>query len=592
MIRRSRPFHIVHSAGFAALFCLLASRSAFSADPTTLPAGNDPQEVVATLESSIPDLMSKNRIPGLQAALIDQGEVIWSRGFGLMNVTTREPVTAETIFEAASMTKPLFAYTVMRMVDDGLLDLTTPLVEYLPEKLIETHLGHPLSEPGFRRDWFEKIDARSVLSHSSGMPHGDDRPPYPLFFEPGTDFRYSAEGYYLLQRVIEHLKQKLVEDIVDEYVLQPLGMRDSWLVWKNEFEHRIASGHDLLGQPQDHRRRRLAHSAASLYTTASDYARFVAAVLNRQLLTESTHQQFLTSQSTMDEDRGLTWSLGFGLQKDAKGTAFWQWGDYGIFRNYIIAYPEHKMALVYLSNSYQGLMICPQMVKLALGGEARGSDFLGYNDLDPVREIAWAIQDKAPAVIDTLLPDMMRRFPEELTVEAISELAGSLNGAGLRQEAQSLYLFQIRQHPDTAKVFNDMGRFLAERGDLAQARDTYKKGRDRAQNEEADAATTQWGLDYIQALDQPIALTEDYLHPLAGNYGPREVIYERGQLYYRAEGEPIDFRRKLFPLTNDTFMIEGSMKIRLRFVLGEDGRATKIIRMFDSGYRFGSNRGQ
>ena len=592
MIYLSRPFRVIHATGFTALFSLLVSHAVFSAEPTSLGDGHNPQKIIAKLESSIPDLMSKNRIPGLQAALIDQGEVIWSRGFGLMNVTTREPVTEDTIFEAASMTKPLFAYTVMRMVDDGLLDLTTPLVEYLPEELAERHLGHPLSEPGFRQDWFEKIDARSALSHSSGMPHGEDRPPYPLFFEPGTDFRYSAEGYYLLQRVIEHLKQKLVEDIVDEYVLQPLGMRDSWLVWKNAFEHRIASGHDLLGQPQDHRRRRLAHSAASLYTTASDYARFVAAVLNRQLLTESTYQQFLTSQSTMDEDRGLTWSLGFGLQKDAKGTAFWQWGDYGIFRNYIIAYPENKMALVYLSNSYQGLTICPQMVKLALGGEARGSDFFGYNDLDPVREISWAIQDKGPAVIDTLLPDMKRRFPEELTVEAISELAGSLSGAGLRQEAQTLYSFQIRQHPDNGKVFNDLGRFLAERGDLAQARDTYKRGQDRAQKEEADAATTQWGLDYIQAMDQPIPLTEDYLHPLAGNYGPRDVIYEEGQLYYRAEGEPIDFRRKLFPLTNDIFMIEGSMKIRLQFVLGEDGRATKIIRMFDSGYRFESNRGQ
>ena len=564
----------------------------FSAEPTSLGDGHDPQKIIAKLESSIPDLMSHNRIPGLQAALIDQGEVIWSRGFGLMNVTTGEPVTEETIFEAASMTKPLFAYTVMRMVDDGLLDLTTPLVEYLPEELIETHLGHPLSKLEFRRDWFERIDARSVLSHSSGMPHGEDRPPYPLFFEPGTDFRYSAEGYYLLQRVIEHLKKKLVEDIVDEYVLQPLGMRDSWLVWRDDFEHRIASGHDLLGQPQDKRRRRLAHSAASLYTTASDYARFVTAVLNRQLLSEKTHRQFLTSQSTMDEDKGLTWSLGFGLQEDVSGTAFWQWGDYGIFRNYIIAYPDRKTALVYLSNSYQGLTICSEMAKLAVGGEALGCDFFGYRDPDPVREIAWAIQDKGSAVIDTLLPDRKRQFPEELTVEAISELAGSLSGAGLWQEAQALFMFQIRQNPDNAKVFYDLGRFLAERGNLAQARDTFKMGRDRAQNEEVDAATTQWGLDYIQALDQPISLTEDYLNNLAGNYGPREVIYEEGQLYYRAEGEPIDFRRKLFPLTNDIFMIEGSVKIRLQFVLGADGRATKIIRMFDSGYRFASNRGQ
>ena len=298
--------------------------------------------LAAELQGLIPPLLKRARIPGLQIALIRDGRIAWHRSFGVRNAATSETVTDETIFEAASLTKPLFAYYVMKLVDQGVIGLDRPLVGWLPAEFVEKFIGHPLGEKGFRRDWFEKITARSILSHSSGMPQGEGGIPYPLFFEPGTSWKYSAEGYLFLQKAVEHLKGSPLERLMQEEVLDPLGMTRSCLVWKAEFETTMANGHGLFVKPEAFRKRTEAHAGASLYTTAEDYAKFVAAVLNGRDLRPESCREMLTRQIDLGEEKGLGWCLGFGTQNDANGRAIWQWGDFGIFRNYVIAYPGEK----------------------------------------------------------------------------------------------------------------------------------------------------------------------------------------------------------------------------------------------------------
>jgi len=161
--------------------------------PAPLPpllAGKDLGAITSDLQVLIPSLMTKARIPGLQIALIRDGRIAWRQGFGVRDTKTGAAVTDETIFEAASLTKPLFAYYVLKLVDQGVLSLDRPLAGYLPPEEIVKILGHALEEKGFHREWFEKITARHVLSHSSGFPHGETGRPYPLAFEPGTKGRY------------------------------------------------------------------------------------------------------------------------------------------------------------------------------------------------------------------------------------------------------------------------------------------------------------------------------------------------------------------------------------------------------------------
>ena len=165
---------VVRSAWLSILvLTLLFAGFASATEVQPLKLDKDPGAIISDLETLAPQLLEKGRVPGLQIALIQNGEIVWSKGFGVMSLESREPVTSETIFEAASLTKPFFAYAVMILVDEGVLDLDTPIIEYLPAEEIEKMLGHPLDTEGFRLDWFETITARHNLSHSAGMHHGE-----------------------------------------------------------------------------------------------------------------------------------------------------------------------------------------------------------------------------------------------------------------------------------------------------------------------------------------------------------------------------------------------------------------------------------
>ncbi|HSQ79022.1 MAG TPA: serine hydrolase domain-containing protein, partial [Candidatus Bathyarchaeia archaeon] len=199
--------------------------------------------VTAGLNASIPGLMKKAQIPGLQIALVRDGRVAWHQNYGVKNATTGARVTDETIFEAASLTKPLFAYLVMKLVDEGLIDLDRPFHLYFTREEIEKGLGHSLDAPGFKRAWFEKITTRHILSHSGGLPHGEGGEVVPIFFEPGTKWKYSATGYEYFQYAVEKLKGRKLDAIVQEYVLGPLGMSRSSMVWRPGYEETMANCH-------------------------------------------------------------------------------------------------------------------------------------------------------------------------------------------------------------------------------------------------------------------------------------------------------------------------------------------------------------
>ncbi len=290
-------------------------------------AGKQKDALVADLESALPGLIKEADIPGMSIAVIRDGKLLWSGAFGIKSALTKEPVSEDTIFEAASLTKPYFAYYVMKLVEAGELDLDKPLVGYVPrDYLVKNYIEHPWELEGFRRDWFEKITARMVLSHSSGLPHGDPRRPLPIFFEPGTKYRYSADGYFYLQKVVEYLKGKPLEALMKEAVIDPLGMTSSSLVWEDRYETRAAVGHDFFGVTDGKFRKRTeAHAAATLYTTAKDYARFVMAVLNDDGLKPATVREMLKPQIPVAQD--ISWGLGFGQETTSAGQAFWQWGD-------------------------------------------------------------------------------------------------------------------------------------------------------------------------------------------------------------------------------------------------------------------------
>jgi len=333
---------------------------------------------ILQLEKDVPELMKKDGVPGLAMAVIRDGKTTWVHGFGIKEATTGQPVTVETVFEAASLSKPVFAYGVLKLVEQGKLGLDVPLTTYLPKPYIA----------GDER--LVKITARIVLSHRTGFPNwrGDDGL-LPIYFTPGERFSYSGEGYIYLQRVVEQITGKPLNEYMTEAVFTPLGMTSSSYVWRPDFDALTATGHDSGGKPTELWKPKEAGAASTLNTTVKDYALFVEAVLNGKGLKPATLREMETPQIALDPEcricikrepkqlsKNLFWGLGWGIQRKDGSDVLWHWGDNGSFKCFVMADPKKKSGVVMFANSENGLVLAQPVIDEAMGTELLAFDWL------------------------------------------------------------------------------------------------------------------------------------------------------------------------------------------------------------------------
>lgn len=366
---------------------------------------------VTRLEQMIPRLMSEAEIPGLSIALIRDSKMIWSHGFGVANSETKAPVNASTVFEAASLTKPVFAYAVLKLVDSGKLDLDTPLVKYLPGRY---DVG---DDPRL-----DQITARHVLSHTTGFPNWRPRGAEKLkmYFVPGHHFSYSGEGFVYLSKVVEHITGEPTDAFVKRVVFDPLEMKSSSMVWRNDYESLKTFTHDWVGGVSGRGKPEKANAAASLHTTANDYANFVIAMLKGTGLKPKTASLMLTPQSTVTDagafnlntqdpklSNNVLWGLGWGLEKTADGTAFWHWGDNGDTKAFVLASPKRKTGLVMFANSANGLSMINELVASAMGADQPALAWLNLEQHNSYRLLLLKAIVKSDA--ETALADYRQR---------------------------------------------------------------------------------------------------------------------------------------------------------------------------------------
>lgn len=336
------------------------------------------------------------------------GKLVWERYEGVSDVSTREPVTAESLFPAASLGKPVFAYAAMRLVDDGTLDLDRPLKSYVAD--------HAPADP--RGD---KVTARHVLSHTSGFRNwrGSMNQPLVPEFEPGSRFRYSGEGFYYLQRAVEKITAGAFEQFMQQRLFGPFGMRSSTYAWRDDTDARLVTGHDrgsaARSQSRDFAGRLLQYaraqdrplssfthedivaamaaikpsppplpnfmipnSAGSLLTTVTDYAAFLNHVLapsgHAAEVAPGTVRQMLAPATRINT--AISWSLGWGLEGHEGRDYIWHWGDNGNFKNFVLAHLPSRSAIVVFTNGHNGLRVAEAVVAAASGHEHPAFDWL------------------------------------------------------------------------------------------------------------------------------------------------------------------------------------------------------------------------
>ncbi len=440
------------------------------------------RDLVANLDRRIPELMRAGEVPGLSVALIRGAKLVWVKGYGLrggpMNFQTVED---STVFEAASLSKPVFAYAVLRLVEQGKLDLDAPLSRYLPAPYIED-------------DRLKLITARRVLSHTTGFPNWRPRgKPLTIHFTPGERFSYSGEGFVYLQNVVERLTGQPLEEFMQKTVFGPLGMKDSSYVWQKPYDAQAAVGHGTAGEAAPKGKPSKGNAAASLHTTAGDYARYMLAVMKGTGLKRATVREMLTPHSRINENcrsqcldpkepprlsAALTWGLGVGLQRTRSGEAFWHWGDNSVFKCYMLAYPRRKTGLVVFTNSTNGLAIVPEIVALALGGPQPALDWLKYPTYDsPGARLFQAIRrDGAQAALQAY----RKRRDANPKTESISEQ--DMNGLGyaflrMKKTAEAVEVFKLNvaAFPNSFNVYDSLGEAHMAAGDKALAIENYER---------------------------------------------------------------------------------------------------------------------
>jgi len=355
----------------------------------------------AELEAFIVETMEKAGVTGLSCAIINDSEIVYQKAFGVRDAEAGIANDEETIFAAASFSKPVFAYLVVLLAEEGVIDLDKPLVEYLGQPLPD----YPAYADLEGDERYRELTARMVLSHSTGFPNWrflTEDGKLSIMFPPGTRFSYSGEGIVLLQMVVEEIIGQNLEALAQEKIFGPLGMTSSSYVWQEAYADNCALPHDEYGRPQRLNKRETADAAGSMTTTAGDYARFVAALLNAEGERKASIDKMLepqiaiTSQSMFgpgawqeaDEDRGisLSWGLGWGRFNSERGPAFFHTGhDFG-WQNYTVTYPDQGIGIVLLSNSDNFESVAQEIVEKAIGDTYSPFGWLGYVPFDPSQQ--------------------------------------------------------------------------------------------------------------------------------------------------------------------------------------------------------------
>lgn len=320
------------------------------------------ESLSTSLQTTVERQARDRQVCAVAYAAIHAGKISSSGGAGGCD-RSREP-TADSVFQAASLSKPIFAYAALKLAQDGSLNLDAPLISYLPHGYLHIQNPFAFGKPPITdlvvAPELQAVTARMVLSHTSGLPNWSSDP-LAFNFKPGTDWQYSGEGFMLLQRVVESITNQGLDDFMQSRLFEPLGMSNTAFRWKPQFADTFMPGLPRHTQIPE------AFAPFSLHTSANDYAKFLAALMADQ----QALQLIVQSPASVVPKLGLAWGLGWGVELGEKETFIWQWGNNPGYRAFVMASTSSGDAVVMLTNSEGGLAMAEPIIATALPGTHR-----------------------------------------------------------------------------------------------------------------------------------------------------------------------------------------------------------------------------
>ena len=325
---------------------------------------------VDVVDAHLENEMERLNIPGMSIAFLNDGEIVHHSTLGYANREKGKKVSEQTIFEAASLSKPLFAYFTMKYVEEGKLDLDTPLYTYLPYADIAYD------------ERYKKITARMVLSHRTGFPNWrSDSPENKLFlkFDPGTQYSYSGEGYQYLAKVLRHLQKTDWEGLEKEFqqkVAAPLGMQHTVFIQDDHTKRNKAEAYDKHGEwispkrDYDSLYRYQFRAPASVHSEALDFSKWLIALMDQKGLQEKSFEALYQVHSYVNEFDGVKvdYTLGFFKPRIPLANVYLHGGNNYGFTSYFAFDPAKKWGFVLFTNSEYGEQLGTELTFYLLAG--------------------------------------------------------------------------------------------------------------------------------------------------------------------------------------------------------------------------------
>jgi len=341
----------------------------------------------AAIDAEVARVMRETGSKGLAIAVIDDGKPVHVAAHGVRN-EAGDALQVDTIMYGASLTKTVFAYTVLRQVDAGRFTLDTSIADLLPQPL-PSYASADISNR--YADWtalderWRRITPRIVLTHSTGFANfGFLEPDEKLHFhfDPGTRYAYSGDGLNTLQFAME--KGRGIDVGVETAkVFKELNMPRTSLIWRADYAGNLADGWDENGKVEPHDERSKVRAAGSMDTTIGDFAKFAAALvrgdglmpesraeLAKPQLAITTKSQFPSLQAELPPEerrKGLAAGLGVVVFDGPQGRGFFKGGHNDTTGNTLVCVERGKRCVAILSNDVRSEAGFPQLVRFVLG---------------------------------------------------------------------------------------------------------------------------------------------------------------------------------------------------------------------------------
>ncbi|WP_405207335.1 serine hydrolase domain-containing protein [Aquimarina sp. LLG6339-5] len=345
------------------------------------------------LDNEIIRLKKAGNVHGLTISVVTKDSVLFQKAYGSRNLKEKQKLKTSHNFYAASLSKPLFSFIVMKLVEAQKIDLDKPLVDYLDKPLYSYEFTHGYE--GFKNlktdKRYKKITARMCLSHTTGFPNWryitksgiDMENPLEIELDPGTFYSYSGEGIQLLQFVVEQITKTNLEELAQEYVFKPFKMDMTSFLWQERFDTNYAVGHYKKRKTLKRIKRNQEYAAGSMDTTPEDYTKFIQAMLGQKGLNEGTYEEFFKPQirieskqqfgknrlikTTENNEIELSYALGFGTYKTPFGKAVFKEGHIKGWEHYTVFYPSQNLGIIIMSNSSNAESIFKELLEVAMG---------------------------------------------------------------------------------------------------------------------------------------------------------------------------------------------------------------------------------